>query len=277
VRRLPLLQGWQADKLDEAQVRKRMLELMDRSVPIRQIRDAVFRNLWREIGEQMPVKTRCNTLVAANDVLKFAEYADIVYFCSNRTLQDRIARNVGLAFPGTKVDLVCIKARKVFERMHMYPEHPMHTEEAVTRLLVGKVWQYLSNSVETKAQRRTELKELLESIGCTLRSDSSFAQDYIDGSTCASVEEVAAVLKLTSVLFSYSHKVWSNYRSVYESQLTRSVYDKDDEQWIPAVEKLLKSDSFKQTCRSASVSYYDYSDDDDSYRHRRKYHRGFRW
>ncbi|ORY27722.1 hypothetical protein BCR33DRAFT_802474 [Rhizoclosmatium globosum] len=65
-------------------------------------------------------------------------------------------------------------------------------------------------------QRCAQLEEELSQEGLELRKDSQFCKEFIEKPLCIEVEEVVAIMEITSDLFLYGHIAWSNLHSEME-------------------------------------------------------------
>lgn len=109
--------------------------------------------------------------------------------------------------------------------------------------------------------RRASLKAALEENGCELRSDSTFCSAFIDGETFVDMEEVVAVMMLTSALLDVGRQAWSEYRHQYENELEEKVFENvTAKDWIDAVNEIIGSENF-----ITEEDMEEDSDDDDHY------------
>eukprot|EP00210_Caulerpa_lentillifera_P006972 g6667.t1 len=67
-------------------------------------------------------------------------------------------------------------------------------------------------------QRREDLQSALEAHGLTLRTDSVFCREYINGKIDADLDEIVGIMMITSRLFEISHVAWSQYRHRCEAK-----------------------------------------------------------
>ena len=121
------------------------------------------------------------------------------------------------------------KYTRFVEQVKSHRRHPLHGNvDAVARLILD--FEIFSTTgltrPETISARRAQLSEALSKEGCTLRSDSSFCQQWIHGSVFVlDVEEVVATMMITKRLFEFSHYAWSMCRGTFESRLERDVFE----------------------------------------------------
>jgi len=110
----------------------------------------------------------------------------------------------------------------------------------------------------SSAQRRALLVKGLQSAGCTLRSDSSLCNGWINGTVSdKSLMEVVATMRNTRYLFGYSHIVFSNNHRELNS-MTRRIKFKTNQDWLAAA-----SDAQNEI----SLDHGGYDSDGDGYRY----------
>ena len=117
--------------------------------------------------------------------------------------------------------------------------------------------------------RREDLVAELREHGLTLRSDSTFCQQFVQGTTNACVQQVVATMALSSYLFTFGHHCWSNNHLTLESIMEKRYDSGECDNWY---------DAFESVKPLVNHSYYD-DDDDDSdidYEARRDYYAQFR-
>lgn len=103
--------------------------------------------------------------------------------------------------------------------------------------------------------RRGELVAELTAHGLTLRSDSAFCRQYIDGETSACLQEVVATMKLTSFLFSRGHYVWSRWHKTLESVMRHRIRSGATQCWYAACDYVIATNQ---------GNLYDHDSDSDS-------------
>jgi hypothetical protein len=125
--------------------------------------------------------------------------------------------------------------------------------------------------------RREDLVAELHQHNLTLRSDSTFCQHFIAGTTNACVQQVVATMALSSHLFTWGHRCWSNNSYELESVMKKRYDSGECGSWY---------DAFESVKPLVDHSYYDDDDDDDGddryydsdidYEARRDYYAQFR-
>mmetsp|Transcript_9673 Transcript_9673/g.11925 ORF Transcript_9673/g.11925 Transcript_9673/m.11925 type:complete len:402 (-) Transcript_9673:367-1572(-) len=94
---------------------------------------------------------------------------------------------------------------------------------------------------QSSEQRRNDLRNALRSRGCSLRSDSSFCNSYISGTTIASLDEVVATMRITKHLFGISHIAWSNHASEMESEMRERAEEFSQRGWHSAADYVIRN------------------------------------
>ena len=140
----------------------------------------------------------------------------------------------------------------VFARASEYPDYVGHSVDH----LIPKIEEFErlrgltgdEKAAETE-KRKENLKSLLNQNDCSLRSDSSFCNEYINFTTTADIEEVVAVMIITKKLFAHSHIAWSQLSGTYETSLEEKVL-KMNEEWISAANDITNSREFAANAAS---------------------------
>lgn len=139
-----------------------------------------------------------------------------------------------------------------------------HERESWFENIYNKRFDY---SGMTATERRELLQNELNKYGLKIRHDSQLAKQFIEGNIrdkC--VEECAGILEMTSNMFSYSHRVFSNFHDICKEELRTKMYiEKENERytWKLAVRDILyryKKEFIKEDNR--------YESDDDYYDNR---------
>ena len=227
-------------------------------------------NLWPEI-----VSFLDNQVDAVNFAKSYPDMIplhEVKYQVSNQDRKARVARLLAaegsLAADATEL-VNQRKYMKLWSRISTYPQFQGYRE---ARSIANEILRYESQSPD---QRKAALKECLEQNGCSLRSDSSFCNQFISGTAFATVQEVTAVMIITRELFKHSHVAWSQLRSQYESQLTSMVHTGQDGDWIESANAIVSSIQFKNAASSV-IPMRRFNDYDDTFGYRqRKRHRWF--
>ena len=104
-----------------------------------------------------------------------------------------------------------------------------------------KTFNYQSLS---KEERRELLKSHLEQESLYIRTDSKLCKDFINGLiTDKSLEHIIAIIKLTHILHSYNHVVYSIYNDDCIDRLEKIMFKnckKKNYNWLNAVEEVHK-------------------------------------
>ncbi|KAJ3414162.1 hypothetical protein HDV05_007024 [Chytridiales sp. JEL 0842] len=230
-----------------------------------------IKNAWRDLLE--PLRFNIVVLVFAKIFPSFIDYIAAQRWNSTDRLSAELAHcielqpeYVGLVArtPNVNADeLVRFYSERV-NQIRYYKEHPLHGNTVgIANFIISLELQRTSKA---PTERETELKALLEQHGLILRPDSRLADNYIAGESCKDVEQVVAILKITSELFKYSHIAWSQLRGTYEflleHQALKGVYDADGKPaWIASAISITGTQSFANDCATAR-SYQNYPYDD---------------
>jgi hypothetical protein len=143
--------------------------------------------------------------------------------------------------------LLCEKYENDLKRTYDYYMHPLYGIDATIEKIL-KI-EKTKEDLLFKETRRSKLQSEFDKWDdIYIRRDSKFCSDFIDGSTLAEPEEVAAIMSLTSWLFSYSHISWENMKENLEERLRILVLDKSHT-WLDAYKKLTNN---RNIIRSAS-------------------------
>ena len=137
---------------------------------------------------------------------------------------------------------------KTVGRMKSFPYHPIFGVD-------GMMVQVEQMSAESSGQRRKRLKDALAVYRLKIRSDSNFCDAFIQKTTLASCDEVAATMYLTDWLFSFCHQAWSNYSWTFEDDMTRHVMQKRLS-WFDAVKKVTENGTNYNRCRKIENRAY---------------------
>ena len=78
-------------------------------------------------------------------------------------------------------------------------------------------------SIWTKEDREIELDQEFKRQKMTRRSDSTLCNQFINGRINYCIEHVVAIIKMTNILFSYSHIVYSEYHDECNRQILHFV------------------------------------------------------
>ncbi len=122
--------------------------------------------------------------------------------------------------------------------------------------------------------RREDLVVELQEHGLELRNDSSFCKAFMQGTTEACVQEVVATMKLSSHLFRWGHRCWSNNASALESVMRKRYYSGECNDWYSAFESVK---SMVDHSYDGDDSDNDYYSDDDYYSGNYYRNRRSRW
>eukprot|EP00941_MAST-03F_sp_MAST-3F-sp1_P005236 g5236.t1 len=79
----------------------------------------------------------------------------------------------------------------------------------------------------SKEKARDELKSAMLSVDLVIRGDSRLCKAFIEGRTEKYLDEVVAIMRITSHLFSFGHKAWSNSHKDWEDALDEYVRDRN--------------------------------------------------
>lgn len=124
--------------------------------------------------------------------------------------------------------------------------------------------------------RREDLVDELQEHGLELRSDSSFCEAFIQGTTKACVQEVVATMALSSHLFRWGHRCWSNNASHLESVMRKRYCSGECDDWYAAFESVKSLVDHSYDHDDDDDDDDDYYDSDNDYHSRRRYYNQFR-
>lgn len=117
----------------------------------------------------------------------------------------------------------------------------------------------------SKEQRREMLKEYLSEHNILQRADSQLCISFINGNVKdKSLENIAALLYLTQILFSYSHIVYSNYNEQCKREINLKMFEMDQKKkenytWFDAVDDVHEKHKSKfNSCRYNEYNHYYY-------------------
>lgn len=122
------------------------------------------------------------------------------------------------------------------KRFRVYPQDASAVASKLTHFL---------HTRGDRSARRAVLEQTFKDWQVELRADSSFCRAFIESLEDVDAEEVAAVMKITSRLFSHNHRVYSTYHHSLTAKL-RHTYCSQNKPWLQACAITLEEFESKQ-------------------------------
>ena len=124
----------------------------------------------------------------------------------------------------------------------------------------------------TPEQRKIMLVESLKKQDINLRNDSLLGKGFINGSlTAMSLEHIVALIKMTTILFSYSYVIFSEYHDECKNAIIRNMFDNRNRKcrvytWLDAVDNVHKKYKLRfSKIRNYYNGYNNYDSDSEEY------------
>ena len=116
------------------------------------------------------------------------------------------------------------------------------------------------------------LVESLKKQDINLRNDSLLGKGFINGSlTAMSLEHIVALIKMTTILFSYSYVIFSEYHDECKNAIIRNMFDNRNRKcrvytWLDAVDNVHKKYKLRfSKIRNYYNGYNNYDSDSEEY------------
>ncbi|ORY51342.1 hypothetical protein BCR33DRAFT_452562 [Rhizoclosmatium globosum] len=229
--------------------------------------NTVFGQLWREIVVYLKDWSVCMNF--ANALSQFTNKKPVIV----NHYRERQRRAAICAVVTTAVSMAWMRSRKeelpeysisdrqfseILGRLERYPKYVERR-----KMWTNTIISYLISQSQSIPQRRARLEEALSQEGLELRKDSQFCKEFIEKPLCIEVEEVVAIMEITSDIFSYGHIAWSNLHSEMEVAVLKQVFE-NGMGWMEAVRAVTTSaDYYKKVQRESEKRGRDDDDEDD--------------